>query len=309
IWEYFYLSDVLRMTGIDVYHATALSGPLKADIKRVSSCFDFIPLRYKDDVYSSFFKELRKKVQYRFFLKALKTSRHVISISDYTKSEVVKYLNINPERITTVYLGFSSDFKCEPNPKIFEILKVRYNIRFPYLLYVGCTDERKNVPALINACITLIREQGQQIQLVVVGNKCKNIQLMEENVRKEGMDDRFIFTGIIPQVELIALYNHARLFCFPSLEEGFGLPVIEAMACGLPVVAYNCKAVAEVAGDSCIIVNNMQEDFFNAVNKILYDEVLWNLYREKGLKRAQRYSWKKTATETLHIYHKISTHK
>ncbi|MFH0919402.1 MAG: glycosyltransferase family 1 protein [Fibrobacterota bacterium] len=307
IWEYFHLSRLLRDEKVDLFHATAPVGPLKCGTPRVATCYDFIPLKYWDRGRSGLLSDARRRLRYRMALRSMRDADHLLAISAFTKDEAVRYLGVSPDKISVIPLGVSEAYRVRPDLIYYDELKLRLRLQDPIALYVGGADPRKNIPALIQAAAYLVRVRKLDFQLVIAGTPEASIPDIQRLCAETGKLDNVRVTGILAEEDLVTLYNHARLFCFPSLEEGFGLPVLEAMACGLPVIAYRNVAVEEIAGTDAKLVADMEGAFYSAFEELLLNDGVWEDYRKQGLIRAGRFTWKKTAEETLDAYERIAT--
>jgi len=305
IWESYYLSRLLRHHKADLFHATYLSPPLFWSIPRVSTCYDFIPLKFPGPKEHKLSKRIRNRLAYHVSLQGLKSSAIVIAISEFTQKEAFHFLKISPDKSVAISLGVSTDFQVQRNFKLFSDLSSRYGFSAPIALYVGGVDSRKNVESLISCSMKLLHEMPNSFQLVIVGSINNVTEDMEKKIAAQGFKGQIIFTGHLSNIELINLYNHSRIFCFPSLEEGFGLPVLEAMACGLPVIAYECDAVREVAKDAACLVKDTDIEFRKAIQNLLTDETEWHRLHKAGLARACDFTWDKTAKLTLTVYTEI----
>jgi len=228
----------------------------------------------------------------------------VIADSEYGKREINQYYKIKPEKIYVTYLGGGSDYK--PLNKKEELIKIRnkYKISTPFILDVSRLQHHKNVDILIKAYI-LMRELFfmRKEKLVIIGSPFigseKIYNLANFSVYKEDI----YFIDFVEQKDLNTFYSAAELFVFPSLNEGFGLPVIEAMASGTPVITSNITALPEIAGDAAVLIDPLNiEQIAEAMDKVLSDENLKKDLIKKGLERAQEFTWNKTAEKTKEIY-------
>lgn len=178
----------------------------------------------------------------------------------------------------------------------------QYGIERPYILYVGALESRKNLPRLL-AAYARLREWSERWRLVIVGARKWKSSPIFDTVQQLGLEPHVTFTGYVADEHLPALYSGADLFAFPSLYEGFGLPVLEAMACGTPVVTSNTSSLPEVAGDAAILVDPRDvEQIANAMWLVLSQPDLAAALREKGLARAAQFTWERTARETIEVY-------
>lgn len=272
--------------------------PLPIRCKIVGTIHDLTTI-----IYPEFHKRTVIRHHDKIFNYFKKKASLVIAVSENTKIDVMKYLNIPEKQIRVIYHGVEKEFqKIEDE----EYLKARLSgmgIGYPYILYVGTLEPRKNIERLIDAFIQL--KKGKQIneKLVISGIQGWGYQSIFDKVASSGVEKEVIFTGFVPNEFLPFLYNGASAFVYPSLYEGFGLPVLEAMACGIPVVTSNVSSLPEVAGDAAILINPYSVDeLANGISRILSDEDLRNSCMTKGIERAKSFSWERCAIETLKVF-------
>jgi glycosyltransferase involved in cell wall biosynthesis len=198
--------------------------------------------------------------------------------------------------------GVSKLFQPLAAELVESIVRDRFNIRKPYVLYVGSLTERKNLVRLLRA-FAKIHHRCPEYLLVLAGPRSWKQSPIESTVKELNLWEHVQLTGPVTDHELPALYNGASLFAFPSLYEGFGLPVLEAMACGAPVVTSNTSSLPEVAGDAAILVDPLNvEQIAEAMWLVLSQPALAAALREKGLARAAQFTWERTARETVAVY-------
>nr|MBC7245819.1 glycosyltransferase family 4 protein [Chloroflexota bacterium] len=239
---------------------------------------------------------------YRYWLpRVLPRVNAVITVSQVSKTDIVNYLRIPDDKVHVIYEGVDASYHPIPWEETGQMTS-RYGLPRGYILFVGSVEERKNLRRLLQA-YALLCERGEQRRLVVVGpHKWKYTRILQ-TVAELGIGQRVIFTGYIPDEDLPALYSGADLFVFPSLYEGFGLPPLEAMACGTPVVCSNAGSLPEVVGDAALLVDPYDvEALAEAMHRVLHDPALCEELRQKGLARAQQFTWEKAALETLAVY-------
>jgi len=233
-----------------------------------------------------------------------KRSHHIITVSENSKSEIIKYLNVSEEKISVIYGGYADIFKLESDDRLSSDVKRKYNITGNYLLYVGTLEPRKNLLGLIRA-YAQSRAKDDFI-LVLAGGKGWQYENIFKLVRELKLENRIIFTGYVPENDLPGLYQGATLFVYPSFYEGFGLPPLEAMACGLPVIVSHTTSLPEVVGDAGVYVDpNDVEQISFSIDTVLSDSELRQTLIQRGLERAKLFSWEKAAKETLKLYQKV----
>ncbi|MEO8073073.1 MAG: glycosyltransferase family 1 protein [Acidobacteriota bacterium] len=257
---------------------------------------------------SKFFWKLKQNA-------AVLQSDLILTVSDYSKQQIGEYFNLPNSRLRVINEGARSVFKVlPPNSATGNALR-RFGIKSgeKFLLYVGGISPHKNLSVLINAFKRICDDsQFPDVKLVLVGDYKDDpffsaYPSLKKQVAELSLEDKVVFTGFISDEDLARFYNAATLLVFPSLEEGFGLPALEAMACGTPVAASNCSSLPEVIGDAGSFFDPRDEqNMADVITKILKDDLLRNKMKENSLKRAREFSWKKAAEDTLAIFGEVA---
>ncbi len=239
-----------------------------------------------------------------FFPYSIKKSVKIITCSEFSKKEIINFYKVEPEKIVVIYYGVSENFKPI---EIKENILKKYGIKKPFILTVSNLQPRKNLNRLIKAYLYLLKnKENFSYSLVIVGRKLWLYKEIFEEAKRLGFKDRIVFTDYIPEEDLIYLYNLAEVFVYPSLYEGFGLPVLEAMACGCPVITSNLSSLPEICEKAAILVNPYDiEEIANAIKEVISNANLRNFLKKEGLKQSKKFTWKKTAEETLKVYEKV----
>ena len=295
---------------VDIYHC--LYFPFSDDqfrkSQRILMIYDLIPL---------FFKEwVTDKVYYRFLNTLNKINYNqdwIVCISEQTKKDFCEYTQMNPDRVFVTPLAASNNFYPVNNFNLIKKTLKRYKIdESPYFLSLCTLEPRKNLNFLIKCFSKLIIENPTlDINLVLVGvSGWKNKTIFMEAQSSTLLKSRVMFTGYVPDQDLSAIYSGALAFVYPSLYEGFGLPPLEAMQCGTPVITSNTSSLPEVVGDAGIMIDPTQEDeLCHALLNIVNDSNLRKTLSTKGLERSSQFSWAKCAEETANIYRLAVEHK
>ena len=249
---------------------------------------------------------LAERLIYRGWLPvALRRAEAVITVSQHSKADIQRYLHLKADKVTVIPEAASDCYRPLPESQVEPVLQ-RHGIQRPYILYVGSIEPRKNLLRLLQAYARL-REAAPQWRLVIVG--ARNVWLSNPiilAIDKMDLKPWVQFTGYIPESDLPALYNGADLFAFPSLYEGFGLPVLEAMRCGAPVVTSNLSSLPEVAGDAAILVDPYDvEAIASAMRLALTQPGLAQELQRRGLEWSKGFTWERTARQTLAVYQKV----
>ena len=237
---------------------------------------------------------------------AARQADHIIAVSESTKRDTIRLLGVPQSKITVIYEAAHPLFTPAPDDYAREFVRAHYNLPQEYLLFVGTIEPRKNLPTLLRAFRRLRDDYKTETILAVAGARGWLVEEVDKVIAELNLGDAVKFLGAVRNEELVYLYNAAKLFILPSFYEGFGLPPIEAMACGTPVVVSNVSSLPEVVGDAGILVNPADVEALTvAMWRVLTDEKLRRELRDKGLKRAQVFSWERTARETLAVYHRV----
>jgi glycosyltransferase involved in cell wall biosynthesis len=226
----------------------------------------------------------------------------IITLSESARKDILRYLKVPKEKVRVVMGAASPAFHPITDPAHLDSVRARHGLHDPYILYVGTIEPRKNLPRLVQAFANLKR-RGLPHKLVIVGQQGWQTEPIYAEIERLSIKSDVIFTGYVPFEDLPAIYTMAEAMAFPSLYEGFGLPVIEAMACGTPVVTSRSSSLIEVAGDAGLLVNPLSvEELEDALHRLLADPTLKDDLRHRGLERATHLTWERTAQATLDVY-------
>lgn len=257
-----------------------------------------------------FFPGLHRNLLGFFVPISAKRANRIISVSEFTKREIIKYYRVPEEKITVIHEGASDKFALiRDKDLIFSVLK-RYGIKKKYILFVGRIEPRKNIIGLLKAFDYIKNKGMKDICLVIVGNQDRIFKERElfNRIKDMELSSDIVFTGGVSEDDFPVLYNGAEVLVYPAFAEGFGLPVLEAMACGTPVITSNTTSLPEVTGDAAILINpNSFEEIGESLEKLLNNQLLRKELSEKGLKRAKKFSWTEAAKKTIEVYKEVLT--
>jgi glycosyltransferase involved in cell wall biosynthesis len=233
-------------------------------------------------------------------------AKGIIAVSDSTSRDVRDLLKVKPDKIHAIPEAAGSNYRLIDDRAAVSRICKKYGLSAgKFVLYVGVLEPRKNIPILLQAYQKLVN-RGIDKKLVIVGKKGWMYHEIFSTVKILKMENNVVFPGYVPEEDLPYLYNGASLFVYPSLYEGFGLPVLEAMSCGVAVVTSNVSSMPEISGDSALLVDPQDpEQLAKAMERVLTDNVLNNSLKERGLQRAGKFSWERTALETLRVYEEV----
>lgn len=303
LWrEHFLLPRACRREGIDVLHCPKSAIPFHPPCPTVVTLHDLIPLRHPET--EKFAARLYWRLQIPI---AARKSSFIITDSEHARQEIMADFHVAPERIKAIMLGFNPAMLERREPSVAATVRAKYGLPQGYILYVGTIQPRKNIDTLIEAYHRLIQLRKGMPKLVIVGRKGWLYDKLFSRIAELGLVDEVIFTGFVPDEELPHIYDGARLFAYLSFFEGFGLPPLEAMACGIPVVTSDTTSLPEVAGDAGISVPPADVDKVTAAIATLLDDAGYaELLGKRGRERARLFSWEAAARETLEIYRKVA---
>lgn len=283
-----------------------LTLPLIKKKPTIVTVHDLIPLKYPQ----FFPKGIKGYSKWQIQKFSLKQSDAVITDSYSSKEDIIKYTGINKDKIQVIYLGVRDGFKIIESKKVLESVKKRLKLPEEFLLHVGDVNYNKNIEGLIKA-FAIIHRSHPYLKLVLVGsgfvNNSPQLRKVKHLIESLNLADRVYFLDQVSINDLVVIYNLAKVYLQLSLAEGFGLPLLEAMACGTPVVASNRSSMLEIVGNSDILVD--PEDYYEIANKVLdllTDVSIYRCMKDKGLERVKIFTWEKTAKQTIEVYKKIS---
>ncbi len=301
LWEQFIQPLALRRVRVDLLHALAFVAPLAAPCPFVVTVYDLSFLRYPD-----VFRPFNRWYLREFTARSVKRARAVIAISESTRQDVINLLGAPPERVHTVYCGADETFRPLPAAEV-AAFKAARRLPETFVLFLGTLEPRKNVDGLIRAYACWRKQKPDAPPLVIAGGKGWYYNHIFSLVESLNLTERVRFTDYVPQHELPLWYNAASLFIYPSHFEGFGLPVLEAMACGTPVITSTVSSLSEVTGNSgaARLVNPADTDaLVAAMREVMTDSDLRAAMSQQALMRAADFRWDKTARETVEVYRK-----
>jgi len=273
-------------------------------LPRLTRCRSVVTIH--DCIHLMFPKALPNRLAYAYarasIWSAARQADRVLTVSEASKRDILRFVDVPPEKVAVIYNAIDERFLRAPDEAQMELVRQRYQLNDPFILYVGNIKPHKNVERLIDA-FGRARVGGlEHLRLVIVGDEISKYPALRQAVHRHRLDKHVRFLGFQPSDTLASFYRLARAFVFPSLYEGFGLPPLEAMACGTPVVTSNVSSLPEVAGDAAVLVDPHDADeIAAAIRRVVTDEPLRASLIEKGAARARTFSW----SESVRAVHKI----
>lgn len=299
-WEEVSLPNILKDENLDIYHVpqNGVGLPNNLDSSSIITLHDIIPLRMPETVSDRYLKIFNNDMK-----KIIDGVQGIITVSNFSKDDISKEFNYPKDKIFVTHLAAENIYKPMDKIKCKKFLKSNYSIDSNFILYVGGFSPRKNITGLIEAFSLLKGIYAQDLKLVIVGKQGISYEKYKNRAIELGIEDQVIFPGFIPLEHMPVFYNACETLVYPSFYEGFGLPPLEAMACGTPVIASNCTSIPEILGNSALLINPKDVyEIMNAMYSILTNIDLKIKLTVEGIERNKIYNWNKTALDTLSAY-------
>ncbi len=296
LWEQIVLPFQVKLNGIDVLLSTGMTAPLICPAASFLVIFDMQHINQPQNF----------QKRYLFFLRSIiylsaRASRCVITISRKSKEDIGRFYKIKPDAIGITYMACDHAAFFRRTPEEISSVRKRYNLPGRFILYIASSLPHKNYERLLKA-FRKVREIDKEISLVLIGARDYGQDVVSAKINELGLKNDVIFLGWLPFEDIPLIYSAAEIFVFPSLHEGFGIPVLEAMACGVPVVASMIEPIIEVAGGAALLVDPLNiDELSEGMLSVMKDSRLREMLTRDGLKRAAEFSWEKTARDTLSI--------
>jgi len=286
---------------LDVFHGPDARLPHFSGVPLISTVFDLFSL-----VSTEFATEAFRGMKRRRYQDIAERAAHIITISESTKRDIVERLGVPADRITCIYPSVSRAYRPRALDECLSIRK-KYGINTDYLVCVGNISRRKNIARLLEAFAKLPASLLTMVTLVLAGRESYGGENVRDQIQSLSLGDKVVLTGYVPQEDLPIIVAGARAMVLVSLYEGFGFPVLEAMASGLPVITSNVSSLPEVAGDAALLVDPRDVNAIcSTIERIMTDDMLREKLRSKGLARASLFSWDEAAAQTLALYRKVA---
>ena len=306
---YMQCRTVLRRLGCDLVHVPHLFWlPRRLPCRYVVTVHDMLEYMYRAHGASN----IRRSLHFDLTRMVLKHASRIFAVSHFTKVEVEKLFGINPNKIEVVYNAIDQRFLSgHATDADRQFLAERYQVTYPFLLYAGRISPHKNIVRIIEAFSALKAELLKQglyhdLKLIIIGDELSKHPDLRRTVVRGGVQNDVRFMGFVPIEVLRIFYDAAKVFVFPSLYEGFGLPPLEAMAHGTPVLTSNTSSIPEVVGNAAVLVNpeNVFE-MMRALQRVLVDQALREKMRLRGYEQVKKFSWNRSAAEVLAGYEEV----
>jgi len=309
-WEQFALPKAARREGCDILHCTSNTAPLNPGMPLVITLHDII---YMESI--SIFKKGGTWYQkfgnmYRRFVvpRVMRKSDKIITVSEFEKNRIKDFFGFpaDDDRVVAIYNGVSKHFRKIDDQKELQRVKEHYHLPDRFLFFLGNTDPKKNTKGVLKAFSDYLKKTGDDMFLVMLDYEQSAMEKLLSEIGDKELKSRIILTGYVINTDLPAIYNLCKVFLYPSLRESFGIPMLEAMRCGTPVITSNTSCMPEVSGGAACIINPYKpEEITAGIEKILSDETYRKEIIEKGFRQSAKFSWKNMAQEVLELYETV----
>jgi len=311
MWEQVALPRAAKKEGCDVLHCTSNTAPVLTDIPLVVTLHDII---YMESSYRKILSGSGSSYQkfgnvYRRMVvpKIMKKSRKIITVSHFERKRISEFFGMNgSEQLKAVYNGVSGHFRPVTDETELLRVKKKYSLPDQFFFFLGNTDPKKNTKGTLKAYSDFVKQTGSEIRLVMLDYDKQELERLLDEIGNYGLISRIILTGYVANTDLPAIYSQCNAFLYPSLRESFGIPILEAMACGVPVITSNTSSMPEVAGDAALIIDPFKpEEITAAMTRIIADTNLRKELTGRGINRAAGFSWRSMAEQVLDLYKEI----
>ena len=305
LWEQWALPRAAKKYGVEILHCTSNTAPIWCNIPLVLTLHDviFLEPRNRQNQKLSRYQDMGRTYRRLVVPRIIKNCKKIITVSNYEKINILNHFNIEASNLTMLYNSYDEAFCIQKN---WERDITSYIDNSGYFLILGNTDYRKNTDRMIVAYANYLKRSKIKRQLLITSLTNDYIHHMLSEYGINNIRDNIVLTDYLPFSDLPSIYHHAFCFLFVSLREGFGIPILESMACGTPVITSNTSSMPEVAGQDAILVNPEDcEEITNMMLRLETDNDFYEHQRTVGLERAKLFSWKKTAENLLKLYHEV----
>lgn len=307
IWEQFALPKAASAESCDILHCTSNTGPLNSKTPLITILHDIIYLE-SISVFNkagTWYQKLGNMYRRWIVPPVVKKSKRVATVSNFEKDRIKNFMKLG-DNLVAIHNGVGEHFMKISDQNILNKAKEKYNLPDNFLFFLGNTDPKKNTPNVLKAFADFISQSPIKYKLVMLDYEEKALKNILSDIGYPNLRNDIHLTGYVVNTDLPAIINQCKIFLYPSLRESFGIPILEGMACGVPVITSNTSSMPEIAGDAAIIVNpHSSNEISEAIKNILNDNSLYMKLCEKGIERAKMFSWQNMAKEYLKLYQEV----
>ncbi|MES2656743.1 MAG: glycosyltransferase family 1 protein [Bacteroidota bacterium] len=303
LWEQVHLPKAVSEYKLDLLHCTSNTAPINLKVPLIITLHDIIYLEKWNFTKGTTYQIIGNLYRRWNVPKVVKKAKHIITVSEFEKQRIASYFNLTNGQVSSVYNGVGAHFKRVTDEAELKRTKEAYNLPDNFMFYLGNTDPKKNVIGVLKA-LSVLKSKGKlRSKLLMLDIDRDYLMATMKQVGDVSLMDDIVFSGYVPNKDLPAIYSQAELFLYPSLRESFGIPLLEAMACGVPTITSNTSSMPEVAGAASVLINPFKpEEIAEAILNLQQDLNLQQQLIKKGLKRVEHFTWEANAKQTLALY-------
>ncbi len=308
-WEQWALPKAASKEGCDVLHCTSNTGPLFSKVPLITTLHDIIYLEsislFKKE--GTWYQKLGNMYRRYCVPPVIKKSKKVITVSNYEKNRINNYFGFKDNRLTAIYNGVGRHFKKVTDVSVLKEVKDKYQLPERFFFFLGNTDPKKNTKGVLKAFADFNKLYPNQYKLVMLDYDKGEFSRLLKSLGIQEIQDLVHLTGYVPNMDLPAIISQSTAFLYPSLRESFGIPILEGMACGVPVITSNTSSMPEVAGENTALIVDPfdSKQIVDALVTLVEDKALANVLAEKGIERAKNFSWEIMAKNVLDLYRDV----
>jgi len=311
-WEQYILPAAAKKANCSLLHCTSNTAPLNTSIPLVVTLHDIIYMEKLSLLSHGFTNYQKFGNLYRRIVVpgVVKKCKKLITVSEFEKQRITDFFKIVPEKVKAIYNGVSEHFRPFTDPGALLALKQKYHLPDRFFFFFGNTDPKKNTRGVLTALSLFLKRSDEKIPLVMLDYDRDALAKLIDEVGDPSLHDKIILTGYVPNTKLPGIYSLSTVFLYPSLRESFGIPMLEAMACGTPVITSTTSSMPEVAGKAALFIDPYKpEQITDGMFKLLTDHALRSELIASGLEQAKKFTWRNMTLEVLQVYHEIMSNK
>lgn len=308
VWEQVNLPAAAKKANCDILHCTSNTAPIFTSIPLIITLHDIIYMESLSVLKKGFTSYQKFGNMYRRFVvpQVVKKSARIITVSEFEKKRIGEFFHVDDHKLRAIYNGVSTHFKPVEEVDYLNLIKTKYSLPDKFLFFFGNTDPKKNTPGVLKALSLFLNSSKEKIPLVMLDFDREELDKIISDIGDPTLHDNIRLTGYVPNIELPALYALSTIFLYPSLRESFGIPMLEAMACGIPVITSNTSSMPEVGGDAALFIDPYKpEEITQAMHKLLSDKSLRESLIIRGFENARKFSWHAMAENVLSLYQEL----
>jgi len=308
VWEQVNLPAAAKKVHCDILHCTSNTAPIFTSVPLVVTLHDIIYMESLSVLKKGFTPYQKFGNMYRRYVvpQVVRKSARIITVSEFEKKRIGDFFNVSDQKLKAIYNGVGTHFQPISDKEYLCQIKAKYKLPDKFFFFFGNTDPKKNTPGVLKALSLFLHSSEEKIPLVMLDFDRNELTRIINEIGDPVLIDYIRLTGYVPNSELPALYALSTIFLYPSLRESFGIPMLEAMACGIPVITSNTSSMPEVGGNAALFIDPFKpEEITAAINKLLSDNTLRESLIQKGFENARKFSWRAMAENVLNLYNEV----